>query len=58
MTDKTEMDCECMNEEFGKPHYHWKPVAEYYPDGEKKRDYTPEEQAEWIRQQLKKEKGR
>ena len=52
MKSKDEMECECMNEEFGKseplPHYHWRPVAEYDVDGNKIRDYTLEEQRAWI----------
>ena len=60
MKSKDDMECDCMNEEFAGgeelPRYHWLPVAEYDVDGNKIRDYTQEEQAEWIKKQL--ENGR
>lgn len=52
---KDDMECDCLNEEFNGgeelPRYHWYPVAEYAVDGEKIRDYTKQEQIEWIKKQ-------
>lgn len=55
MKSKNDMECDCMNEEFDGgeelPRYHWLPVAEYDVDGNKIRDYTKQEQIEWIKKQ-------
>lgn len=55
MKSKDDMECDCLNEEFDGgeelPRYHWVPVAIYNYDDTKIRDYTKQEQLEWIKKQ-------
>lgn len=65
---KDDMETQCMNELFGCTskrrtddddigyYNHWRPVAEYHPDGTKIRDLTREEQIQWIKQQKERER--
>ena len=57
---KDDIECECMNELFGKDEVeiemhknglHWRPVAYVDNDGKEIRKLSNEEQIAWIRQQ-------
>ena len=55
--DKAERECQTLNELFkSEPTVHWIPVAIYNENDEKIRDYTKEEQLEWIRKMKEKVK--
>lgn len=54
--DKAERECQTLNELFeSEPTIHWIPVAEYDNNDEKIRDFTRQEQIEWIK--IKKVRG-
>lgn len=50
--EKAERECQTLNELFkSEPTIHWIPVAIYDNNDEKIRDYTREEQLDWIKNQ-------
>lgn len=61
---KDSNDCELMNELFDsgeepeqKPLIHWRPVAYVDNDGKIIRKLTKKEQQEWIKNEIKRQKG-